>query len=122
MAKSPTLDNISRFAKGTLELRCLIQRSQGRSLERYRCRNICLDDLEARPEAYLDFGTEEEIRQRVAALRRNGGKLAQLAAKLEEGQRSRAENENILATLNTFIARRHVNEQDDESEPDITHG
>ena len=105
-----------------MELRCLTQRSLARSLERYRCQNICIADLEARPDAYPDFGTEEEIRQHVAAIRRNDGELAQLVAKIEEGQRSRAENENLLATLNTFIARRHGYEEDDQSEPDTSHG
>jgi len=113
LEESPTIDNIERFFKRDLELRCLIQRSLARSLERYRCQNICLADLEARPGAYPDFGTEEEIQQHVTTVRQNDGELAQLVAKIEEGQRSRAENENLLVTLNALIARRHGHEEDD---------
>jgi hypothetical protein len=116
--KSPTLDNVERFFKRGLELQCFTQRSMARNLEQYRCRNICIADLEARPEAYPDFGTEEEIRQHVAAIRRNDAELAPMIAKMEEEQRSYAESENRLATLNTYIARRHAGEKDDESEPD----
>jgi hypothetical protein len=93
-----------------------------RSLERYRCQNICIADLEARPEAYPDFGTVEEIRQHVAAIRRNDDELAQMAARVEERQSSRAENENLLATLNTLIARRHASGQYDDGELDISRG
>jgi hypothetical protein len=122
LEKSPTINNIERFFKRALELRCFTQRSLARTLERYRCQNICIADLEARPHAYPDFGTEEEVRQHVAAIRRNDGDLTQLMAKIEEGQRSRSENERLLATLNTLIARRHGHEGDDESEPDTSHG
>ncbi len=93
-----------------------------RNLEQYRCRNICIADLEARPEAYPDFGTEEEIREHVAAIRRNHDELAPMIAEMEEEQRSYAENENRLATLNTYIARRHAGEPYDESEPDNCQG
>ena len=113
LEKSPTIDNIERFFKRGLELRCFTQRSLARSLERYRSQNICIADLEARPDAYPDFGTEEEIRQHVAAIRRNDGELTQLVAKIEEGQRSRAENERLLASLNTLIANRHAHGEDD---------
>jgi len=120
LEKSPTIDNIERFFKRGLELRCFTQRSMARSLERYRCQNICIADLETRPEAYPDFGTVEEIRQHVAAIRRNDGELAQLAASVEEEQRTRAENENLLATLNTLIARRHASGQYDDSELEVS--
>jgi hypothetical protein len=119
LEKNPTIDNIEHFFQRGLELRCLAQSSLARSLERYRCQNICIADLEAQPEAYPDFGTVEEIRQHVAAIRRNDDDLAQLIAEVEEGQRSRAENENILANLNTFIARRHAQKQDDGSQLEI---
>jgi len=122
LEKSPTIDNIERFFKRGMELRCFRQRSQARSLEQYRCQNICIADLETRPDAYPDFGTEEEIRQHVAAIRRNDGELAQLVAKIEEEQRSRAENENVLVTLNTLIARRHAHKEDDQSESDTSRG
>ena len=120
LQKSPTLDNVERFFKRGLEIECLTQRSKARSLEQYRCRNICIADLEARPEAYPDFGTEEEIRQHVAAIRRNGGDLAQTMAEIEKQQSSLSENENLLATLNTFIARRDAEEEDNESQLDIS--
>jgi len=122
LEKSPTIDNIERFFKRALELRCFTQRSLARTLERYRCQNICIADLEARPDAYPDFGTEEEVQQHVAAIRRNDGDLTQLMAKIEEGQRSRSENERLLATLNTLIARRHSHEEGDQSETDTSHG
>jgi hypothetical protein len=92
------------------------------SLERYRCQNICIADLEARPEAYPDLGTVEEIRRHVAAIRRNDGDLAQFVAEIEEEQRSLADNENLLATLNSLIARRRAQEQDVESELDMNRG
>ena len=119
LEKNPTIDDIERFFQRGLELRCLTQRSLARSLERYRCQNICIADLEARPEAYPDFGTAKEIRQHVAVIRRNDGDLTQSIAEIEEGQHSRSENENMLANLNAFIARRHAQEQDDGSELDI---
>jgi hypothetical protein len=121
LEKNPTINNIERFFQRGLELRCLTQRSLARSLERYRCQNVCIADLEARPDAYPEFGTVEEIRQHVAAIRRNDGDLAQLVAEVEGEQRSRAENENMLANLNAFIARRHAQEHDDESQMDISH-
>jgi hypothetical protein len=119
LEKNPTIDNIERFFQRGLELRCLTQRSLARSLERYRCQNICIADLEARPEAYPDLGTAEEIRQHVTVIRRNDGDLAQSIAEIEEGQRSQSENETMLANLNDFIARRHAQEQDDGSQLDI---
>jgi hypothetical protein len=93
-----------------------------RNLERYRCQNICIADLEARPEAYSDFGTVEEIQQHVAAIRRNDIKVARLMAEVEEDQRDLAENENLLATLNDLIASRHLCEQESECESDINCG
>jgi hypothetical protein len=120
LEKTPTIDNIERFFKRGLELRCLTQRAQARTLERYRCQNVCIADLEAQPEAYPDFGTEEEIRQHVAAIRRNDGNLAQLMAEIEKQQSSLSENENLLATLSTFIARRDAEEEDNESQLDIS--
>lgn len=122
LEKSPTVDNIERFFKRSLELRCSTQRSLARSLEQYRCRSICIADLEARPDAYSDLGTEEENRQRAAALRRSDGKLAPLVAKIEEGQRSRAENENLLAALDALIASRHAYGENEQSEPDTSRG
>jgi hypothetical protein len=121
LEKSPTVNNFERFFKRGLELRCLTERSLTRTLERYRCQNICITDLEARPEAYPDFGTVEEIQQHVAAVRRKDGDLAQLIAKIDEGQPSLAENENRLAALNALIARRHAQEEADEGQLDISY-
>ena len=98
----------------------MTHRALARSLDRYRCQNICIADLEARPEAYPDFGTEEEIRQHLAAIRRNDEELGQLVAEIEEGQRSRAENENMLATLNTLIADRHAEDEEGATQPGIS--
>ena len=59
----------------------------------------------------------------MAAIRRNDSDLAQFMTGIEEGQHSRTKNENLLATLNTLIARRHAQEEgDDEDQPDISHG
>jgi hypothetical protein len=93
-----------------------------RSLERYQRQNICIADLEARPEAYPDLGTVEEIRQHVTAIRRKDGKLAHLMIEIEEEQRDRPENENLLSTLNALIASRHVSEQGGECESDVDRG
>jgi hypothetical protein len=119
---SLTIDNVESFLKRGLELRCLVQRSVARNLERYRCQNVCIADLEARPEAYPELGTVEEIRQHVAAIRRNDGDLARFVAEIEEGQRSHADNENLLATLNTLIAGRRAQQQDVERELDMSSG
>ena len=121
LEKNPTIDNIERFFQRGLEIRCLTHRSLARSLERYRCQNICVADLEARPEAYPEFGTSHEIQKHVAAVRRNDGDLAQLIAEVEEGQRSWTENEHMLVNLNAFIARRHAQKQDDGNQLDIGH-
>jgi hypothetical protein len=121
LEKSPNIDNIERFFKRGLELQCFTQRSLARSLDRYHSQNACITDLEARPEAYPCFGTEEEVRQRANVMRQNHGNLAPVVVEIEEGQRSQAENENRLAALNTFIARRHAFEQLEESELSISH-
>jgi hypothetical protein len=122
LEKSPTIDSIERFFKRGLELQCSAQRSLGRSLERYHNQNICITDLEARPEAYPCFGTEEDVRRRANVMRQNHVNLAPVVAEIEDGQRSQTENENRLAALNTFIARRHALEQLDDSELSTSHG
>lgn len=105
LEKSPTVENMLRFFKRAFELRCFTQSSLARSLERYHCQNICFDELEARPEAYPCFGTEEEIRHRVKEIRRHDGELAQVAAKVEEGQRHQTEDEERLAAVDALVAR-----------------
>jgi len=121
LEESPTIENIENFFKYELELRCFTQRTIARNLERYRCQNICLVDLEARPEAYPECGTEEDIRQRVEARRKNT-KLAQLVTKFEEEQQDYAENVKLLAALDALIAKRRAREQHDGNDPNITHG
>jgi len=121
LEESPTVENIENFFKHELELRCFTQRSLARDLERHRCQNICLVDLEARPEAYPEYGTEEDIRQRVEARRKNV-KLAQLVTRLEEEQQDYAENVNLLAALDTLIAKRRARGQHDGNDPNITQG
>ena len=122
LEKSPNIDNIERFFKRGLELQCFTQRSLARSLERYQNQNICITDLEARPEAYPCFGTEEDVRRRANVMRQNHVNLAPVVAEIEDGQCSQTENENRLAALNTFIAGRHALEQHDESELSISQG
>ncbi|KAH9986908.1 hypothetical protein BJV74DRAFT_885794 [Russula compacta] len=116
LEKSPTVENMLRFFKRSLELECFTQSSLTRSLERYYSQKICTDDLEARPGAYPCFGTEEEVRQRVEKNRRMHAELAPVIAEIEEGLRRHAENEERLAAVNALIARRR-SEQYDESEP-----
>ncbi|KAH9953978.1 hypothetical protein BC827DRAFT_1245328 [Russula dissimulans] len=121
LEESPTIENIENFFKHELELRCFTQRSLARDLEQYRCQNICLVDLEARPEAYPEHGTKEDIQRRVEARRKNV-KLAQLVTRLEEEQKDYAENARLLAALDTLIAKRRAREQHDGNDPNITHG
>jgi len=121
LEESPTVENIENFFKHELELRCLTQRSLARGLERHRCQNICLVDIEARPEAYPEYGTEEDIQQWVEARRKNA-KLAQLVTKIEEEQQDYTENVELLASLDALIAKRRAREQHDRNDPNITHG
>jgi len=118
LEKSPTVENIEIYFKLGLELQCFAQRSLARTLERNHCWNICLADLEARPGAYPDFGTEEEVRRYVEEARRKDVKLAQVMAEIKDRQLHDAETEDRLAALNNFIVTRRAREQKDEREPD----
>lgn len=91
-------------------------------MDRYRCQNICLAELEARPEAYPCFGTADEIRRQVEKIRRRDAELAQVAAEVEKDQRHQAENESLLAAVNGLIARRRASEQDDGDELCVSSG
>ncbi|KAF8464792.1 hypothetical protein DFH94DRAFT_848780 [Russula ochroleuca] len=113
---SPTVAKLEQYLKQLFELQCFTQRSLARKLERYHCEDVCLADLEARPEAYPCFGTEEEIRQHVEGLQRKDGELASLVAQVEEGQRSYAENVHRLNVVNGLIAKRRRLEEEFEGE------
>jgi len=118
LEKSPTIEKIENYFKLGLELQCFTQRSLARTLERYHSRNICLADLEARPGAYPDFGTEEEVRRYVEKARRKDVQLARMEAEIKEGQRNDAESEDRLAALNNYIATRRARERNSERELD----
>jgi hypothetical protein len=96
--------------KRDLELQLFTQRSLARSLERYHCQEICMTDLEARPGAYPCFGTEEEVRERLENMRQHHVKLTRVIAEIEEGQRREAENEDLLAVVDSLIAKRRAHE------------
>jgi len=119
LEESPTVENIENFFKYGLELQCFTQRSLARNVERYHCQNICLTDLEARPEAYTEFGTEEDIQRWVEARREDVG-LAQLMTRVEEEQQLHSESVKLLAGLDALIAKRHAREQYDENHPNIS--
>jgi hypothetical protein len=89
-------------------------------LERYQYEDVCLTDLEERPGAFLCVGTEEEIQQHMEGLatqrEEKDAELARLAAQVEEGQRSYAENVHRLDVVNGLIAKRRAREQDLEFE------
>jgi hypothetical protein len=122
LERFPTVEKIELFFKRGLEIKCFTQRSLARSLDRYRCQNICLAELEARPEAYPCFGTADEIRRQVVKIRRRDVELAQVAAEVEKDQRHQAENESLLASINGLIARRRASEHDDEDELCVSSG
>jgi len=126
LQKSPTAERAENFFKHAVGLKCFTQRSLARALERYHCRNICIADLEARPEEYQNYGTEEEVRQYVEKVRRKDAELAQQAAEIKRGQRHDAKNEALLVALDTLLVKRHacgqtdeIESDDDESDPDI---
>lgn len=113
---SPTVAKLEQYLKQLFELQRFTQTSLVRKLERFHCEDICIADLEARPEAYPCFGTEEEIRQHLEGLKRNDGEIARLEEQVEEGQRSYAENAHRLDVVNDLIAKRRAREQEFESE------
>ena len=91
-----------------LELQLFTQKSLARTLERYRCQKICMADLEARPEAYPCFGTEEEVRRRLVNMRQHHAKVAPVIAEIEEGQCRAAENGGLLTLVGSLIAKRRA--------------
>jgi hypothetical protein len=122
---SPTVAKLELYVKRLFELQCFTQRSLARKLERYQREDVCLAGLEARPGAYLCSSTEEDIQRHmdmeelVAQREEKDGELARLAAQVEQGQRSYAENVHCLDVVNGLIAKRRAREQlelDDEEE------
>ena len=89
-------------------------------MERYRYEDVSLADLEKRPGAYLCFGSEEEIQRHMEGLanqrEEKNGELARLAAQVDEGQRSYAENVHRLDVVNGLIAKRRAREREPEFE------
>ena len=84
-------------------------------MERYQHEDACLAHLEEGP----CFGTEEEVQRHTGLTtqreEKDGG-LARLAAQVEEGQRSYAENVHRLDVVNGLIAERRAWEQELEFE------
>jgi hypothetical protein len=117
--KSPSVEKLEIFFKRGLELDIFVQESLARSMKLCHSLNICLADLEARPEAYPIFGSEEERQRCMEDMRRRGAKLDQMAVEIEERQRTYADNKARLASVDELIARRHANEQCEGSEPDV---
>ncbi|KAF8487708.1 hypothetical protein F5888DRAFT_1710504 [Russula emetica] len=117
---SPTVAKLEQYLKRLFELQCFTQRSIARKLERYQHEDVYLADLEERPGAYLCFGTEEEIQRHMEGLatqrEEKDRELARLAAQVEEGQRSYAENVHRLYVVNGLIAKRRAREQELEFE------
>jgi hypothetical protein len=89
-------------------------------LERYQYEDVCLADLEERPGPFLCFGTEEEIQRHMEGLatqrEEKDAELARLAAQVEEGRLSYAENVHRLDVVNGLIAKRRAREQEVEFE------
>jgi hypothetical protein len=73
-------------------------------LEQYQHEDTCLAHLEERPGTYLCFGTEEETQRHQRG--EKDVEMARLAAQVEEGQRSYAENVHRLDVVNGLIAKR----------------
>ena len=113
---SPSVAKLEQYLKQLFELQCFTQRSLVRKLERYHCEDVCLADLEARPGAYQCFGSAEEVRRHKEQLQRKDGEFATVAARVEEGQRSYAENVHRLNVVNGLIAKRRAREQELDSE------
>lgn len=110
---SPTVAKLEQYLKRLFELQCFTQRSLAHRSERYRHEDVCLAHLEERPGAsYPRFGTDGPATQR----EEKDGEMARLAAQVEEGQRSYAENVHCLDVVNDLIAKRSVWEQELEFE------
>lgn len=117
---SPTVAKLELYLKRLFELQCFTQGSLARKLERYQYEDVCLADLEERPGAFLCFGTEEEIQRHMEGLatqrEEKDAELARLAAQVEEGRHSYAENVHRLDVVNSLIAKRRAREQELEFE------
>ena len=126
---SPSVAKLEQYLKRLFELQCFTQRSLARKLEQCQHEDACLAHLEERPGAsYRCFGTEEEIQRHteegpgLATTRtlreEKDGEMARLAAQVEEGKRSYAENVHRLDVVNGLIAKRRAWEQELEFESD----
>jgi hypothetical protein len=117
--ENPTADKLGNFFKLVLEFELSIHESLAHTMELYHSLNICVADLEARPEAFPGFGSEEANRRGYEELRQRGIVLAQMAAEIEEKQRhySKSDAENRIAALDMLIARRRASEECEWSEP-----
>lgn len=83
-------------------------------MEQYQHEDTCLAHLEERPGTYPCFGTEEETQRHQRG--EKDVEMARLAAQVEEGQRSYAENVHRLDVVNGLIAKRAAWEQELEFE------
>jgi hypothetical protein len=111
------------FFKRALELEIFEQESLAHTLELYHSANICVADVEARPEAYpiRAHESEEEFQRRMEDFRRRDAMLAQLAEEAQRRQRDRAKTKANLAAVNEMIAERRTNEQLEQDEPSVDH-
>ena len=113
---SETVAKLKSYVKQLFKLQCFTQRSLTRKLEPYHCEDVSLVDFEARTEAYLCIGMEEDIRRYMEQVWRKDGDFARLVAQVEKGQRSHAENVYRLNVVNGLIVKRRAREQELEDE------
>ncbi|KAI0248328.1 hypothetical protein BJV78DRAFT_1284929 [Lactifluus subvellereus] len=57
--QSPSVEKLENFFKLVLELERSVHESLARTMELYHSLNICVADIEARPEAFQGLGSEE---------------------------------------------------------------
>jgi hypothetical protein len=122
---SPTVAKLEQYLKRLFEFQCFTQRSLEHKLElQYQHEDVCLAHLEERPGSYPCFGAAEKGNQRhaeeglsAAQREEKDGEMARLlAARVEEGRRSYAENVHCLDVVNGLIAKRSAWEQELEFE------
>jgi hypothetical protein len=118
--QSPSVEKLENFIKRALETEVLAQESLARTMELHHSLNICVADLEARPEAY-PHPTNKEDQRRMEVIRRRDVALDQMARELQETQRTYAVNKILLANWDKQIARRRANEQRERSEQSVDH-
>jgi hypothetical protein len=106
------MEKLEDFLRRVLEFDIFIQESLARSMKLYHSLNICLADLEARPEAYPIFGSGEERQRRMEGIRQRAAILDQMAVEIEERQRTYVDSKTCLAILDKHIARRRASESE----------